>query len=166
LKLFSPTDFKDGEFCIVEDEGVYVDLIRNPEGYTGYSGEPANRIWKAIYDANCFDSKYGKLAPEGESWENCIEKGLFYRIISGFHSSISCHIAYKYFENSKKEWIKNRILFEKMVGKHRDRIENLGILYLILAKALRFSLKKILAHEFIVETEKEREVLKVRNIII
>jgi ERO1-like protein beta len=160
LKLFSPPDFKDGEFCIVEDEGVFVDLIRNPEGFTGYRDE---RIWPAIYDANCFDSKYSRVAPEGENWGNCVEKDQFYRIISGLHTSISCQIANNYFENSKKEWIKNKKLFETRVGDYKDRIENLGILYLILAKAIKFSFKKILAHDFIVETDKERDILKVHR---
>lgn len=32
----------------------YVDLVNNPERYTGYKGPLAWRIWKAIYEENCF----------------------------------------------------------------------------------------------------------------
>ena len=32
----------------------YVDLLLNPERYTGYSGYSTNRIWSAIYTENCF----------------------------------------------------------------------------------------------------------------
>lgn len=32
----------------------YVDLLLNPEGYTGYSGHSTKRIWSAIYIENCF----------------------------------------------------------------------------------------------------------------
>ena len=32
----------------------YVDLILNPERYTGYAGHSPHRIWGAIYHENCF----------------------------------------------------------------------------------------------------------------
>ena len=40
----------------------YIDLVPNPERYTGYSGHSPRRIWNAIYRENCF--RYcGMLAP-------------------------------------------------------------------------------------------------------
>lgn len=33
----------------------YVDLVRNPEGYTGYAGPKAHRIWRSVYEENCFE---------------------------------------------------------------------------------------------------------------
>ena len=45
-------------FCELDNEtsesSQYVDLLKNPERYTGYAGTSANRIWKAIYEENCF----------------------------------------------------------------------------------------------------------------
>lgn len=38
-----------------DSEGVYVDLYDNPERFTGYAGASANKVWKAIYEENCFD---------------------------------------------------------------------------------------------------------------
>lgn len=32
----------------------YVDLLLNPERYTGYKGSSAHRIWNSIYKENCF----------------------------------------------------------------------------------------------------------------
>ena len=32
----------------------YVDLTINPERYTGYGGHSAHRVWKAVYEENCF----------------------------------------------------------------------------------------------------------------
>lgn len=46
-----------GAYCIAEHAaglGSYVDLILNPERYTGYSGRSPLRIWRAIYHENCF----------------------------------------------------------------------------------------------------------------
>ena len=36
------------------DEMSYVDLLLNPERFTGYSGPSALRIWESIYKENCF----------------------------------------------------------------------------------------------------------------
>jgi ERO1-like protein beta len=32
----------------------YVDLLLNPERYTGYKGSSAWRVWNSIYEENCF----------------------------------------------------------------------------------------------------------------
>lgn len=32
----------------------YVNLMKNPERYTGYKGNSATKIWQAIYQENCF----------------------------------------------------------------------------------------------------------------
>jgi len=87
---------------------VYVDLVANPEKFTGYSGEPAARIWRAIHDENCFvdppkprelvleafrridDDPHGDASsPGGE----CFERRVFHRLVSGLQASISTHIA-------------------------------------------------------------------------
>lgn len=45
-------------FCELDNETSnstqYVDLLKNPERYTGYTGASAGRVWKAIYEENCF----------------------------------------------------------------------------------------------------------------
>lgn len=89
-----------------------MDLTLNPERFTGYSGPAAHRIWEAIYDENCFGiaeadfhASIGKqesdlltTSPFGTTpahssplvhraheveKETCLEKRVFYRIISG-----------------------------------------------------------------------------------
>ncbi|CCD16961.1 unnamed protein product [Trypanosoma congolense IL3000] len=83
-----------------EDEGskessdndiTYVDLIRNPEANTGYSGPMAARVWKAIYDEN---SGVGIPLKDGAGGTaNHREKELFRRLLSGLHFSITMHVA-------------------------------------------------------------------------
>lgn len=34
--------------------GVFVNLLKNAEAFTGYMGK---HIWKAIYEENCFSNK-------------------------------------------------------------------------------------------------------------
>lgn len=43
--------------CVVDESSSgmeYVDLLRNPERFTGYVGFSAQRVWNNIYKENCF----------------------------------------------------------------------------------------------------------------
>lgn len=43
--------------CVLDERSSdmqYVDLLLNPERFTGYKGESAQRIWRTIYEENCF----------------------------------------------------------------------------------------------------------------
>ncbi|TPP39747.1 putative endoplasmic reticulum oxidoreductin 1 (ERO1) [Fasciola gigantica] len=60
-------------FCELDDERtgnmIYVDLLKNPERYTGYKGEASNRIWYMIYAENCFNEEgqgYASLGPNSD----------------------------------------------------------------------------------------------------
>ena len=81
-------------------EGDYVDLTQVPEHYTGYAGEKAHRVWRSIYEENCFGlsdsgvmsgkSPVGITLPDtmnehlGDTDdEQCLEKRVYYKIISG-----------------------------------------------------------------------------------
>ncbi|KAJ1718080.1 endoplasmic oxidoreductin-1, partial [Coemansia biformis] len=48
----------DKDFSVVNDErygdGMWLDLIANPERFTGYAGAGANAVWMSIYQDNCF----------------------------------------------------------------------------------------------------------------
>uniref|UniRef100_A0A8C6TC56 Endoplasmic reticulum oxidoreductase beta n=1 Tax=Neogobius melanostomus TaxID=47308 RepID=A0A8C6TC56_9GOBI len=101
-------DDAQDHFCELDDEtspdAEYVDLLLNPERFTGYKGPSAWRIWNSIYEENCFKprSVYRPLNPlvpsRGEGFYNwleglCLEKRVFYRLISGLHSSINIHLS-------------------------------------------------------------------------
>ena len=112
--------YRDSDFCFLDDmtgaftsppyeslfhdrlEGDYVDLSLNPERFTGYVGPSAHRVWKAIYEENCFEqsesslskmSKAGVVLPDtmaevlymdGDTpQEQCLEKKVYYKVISG-----------------------------------------------------------------------------------
>jgi hypothetical protein len=95
--------FSKTDELILVSEGDYIDLTANPEQFTGYSGPSAHRVWSSIYDDNCFG--LSELGPgrqislrqsspfipglsftpsqEGDSFGDCLEKQVYYRIISG-----------------------------------------------------------------------------------
>ncbi|KAJ3117610.1 hypothetical protein HDU96_006208 [Phlyctochytrium bullatum] len=70
-------EYSDKDFCVVEDEssneGVYVDLLKNPERFTGYAGDSATRVWKAVYTENCFEKtdKTGAFPGMDGEYLNC-----------------------------------------------------------------------------------------------
>ena len=39
----------------VNEDTKYVNLLENPERYTGYAGDAAHKIWNSIYKENCFE---------------------------------------------------------------------------------------------------------------
>lgn len=53
------------QILISDEDSVdmhYVNLLKNPERYTGYKGNSALKVWQAIYQENCFkpDPKFDK----------------------------------------------------------------------------------------------------------
>lgn len=102
----------------------YVDLSKNSERFTGYKGEGALRIWRAIYTENCFNEDPNAL--------ECQEKRLFYSLISGMHASISAHVAYDFLLDEEfGVWGRNIDLFMRAVGYFPDRLKNLYLTYLV-----------------------------------
>ncbi|KAJ3219603.1 hypothetical protein HDU67_000091 [Dinochytrium kinnereticum] len=132
-------EFSDKDFCVVEDEtstdGVYVDLLKNPERFTGYAGDSAARVWRAVYTENCFESDENPSTFPGDTTE-CMEKRVFYRLISGLHSSISTHICDKHLNRKTGEWYPDLGCFLSRVGRFPDRIENLYFTYVVLLRAI------------------------------
>lgn len=116
------------------DSGIFVDLIENPERFTGYVGEGANKIWRSIYEENCFTPAKNPLA--SLDWNKCEEKQIFYRIISGLHASITVHLAYEWYNQKTNTWETNFDIFDERVGKHVDRLGNMYFDYMLLYRAI------------------------------
>lgn len=109
-----------------EVKGAYVNLLENPEGYTGYSGESPQRVWRAIQEENCF----------GDVQDQCLEKRVFYRLMSGLQSSISTHVAKDYYFEHSASWGHNIPLYIRAVGSHKDRLDNLYFTFLFTLRAV------------------------------
>lgn len=114
-------------------ELLYVDLRKNPERYTGFTGRETHRLWSAIYDENCIAArdkcKDGVCAPD-----TCKEERVFHKLISGIHTSITMHIAAGYLLGTK--WGRNVGIFENRVRKFPERGENLKMTLGLLLRAV------------------------------
>ncbi|CAG7854695.1 ERO1-like protein 2; AltName: Full=Endoplasmic reticulum oxidoreductin-1-like protein B; Flags: Precursor [Serendipita indica DSM 11827] len=149
--------YRDSDYCYQDDlseGGEFIDLIENPERFTGYSGAPARSIWKAIYEENCFGQlkeaiqaeTYSPLAmnpllklsppeerePEGE----CLEKRVYYKIISGLHASISTHLCYEHLNRETGEWGPNLECFIERVASRPERLQYIYFNTVILLRAI------------------------------
>ncbi|KAF5317346.1 hypothetical protein D9611_003883 [Ephemerocybe angulata] len=137
--------YRDSDFCFLDDntEGDYYDLQLIPERYTGYQGQDARRVWRAIYEENCFgltelnlmsakspslvslpDTMIEPLHEDGvDSDSQCLEKRLYYKIISGLHTSISIHICHEWLNQTTGEWGPNLQCFIDRVASHPERLK-------------------------------------------
>ena len=107
-------------YWLVENEidsrnGIFVNLEKNPEAFTGYQGQ---HIWKAIYEENCFTGND----------IICKEDAVLYKIISGLHSNINAHLSKNYLDiQNNITYFNTTMLTDRVLTKH-DRINNLFFL--------------------------------------
>lgn len=164
-KTISPASYEEFErwkthddaqdnFCVNNDESEdseYVDLLLNPERYTGYKGKSSHRIWHSIYKENCFrvENSYGAYIQSSKLDGLCLEKRAFYRVISGVHSSINIHLCANYLLSEKNTfgspsgvWGPNYDEFRRRFNPESTNnegpqwLKNLYFLYLLELRAL------------------------------
>ncbi|KAI5634651.1 endoplasmic reticulum oxidoreductin 1 (ERO1) domain-containing protein [Phthorimaea operculella] len=147
------------KFCECDDRDVdadYVDLSLNPERYTGYKGPSAHRIWRSIYQENCFRPKSNPydsfpFVMSSDMSNECLEKRVFYRAVSGLHTSINIHLCSKYLLSEKSVgfaappegvWGPNLEEFQRRFDPSQTRgespnwLKNLYFVYLLEMRAL------------------------------
>lgn len=110
-----------------DEQYEYINLLANPERYTGYTGEHPHRIWHSIYDQPVFEKLDSK------------EKVVFHRLVSGMHASISAHLSAKYLLDQQHDvWGPNLAEFHRRLGSPevQYRLENLYFSYLFVLSAV------------------------------
>eukprot|EP01083_Nonionella_stella_P117339 349546_1 len=117
-----------------QEQMIYVDLESNPDGYTGYKGEEAGNIWQAIYEAkhllylNIAESHFDKYDREDR---------VLFRLISGFHTLTTCMVFANWpMPNNPQIYGPNVALYEKVLHRHQDWIENLYFDFVFLLRAV------------------------------
>ncbi|KAJ7217832.1 hypothetical protein GGX14DRAFT_598179, partial [Mycena pura] len=155
--------YRDSDYCFLDDntEGDYYDLSLIPERYTGYSGPDAARVWRSIYEENCFGMSEVNLlsgpnpalvslpdsmtdAFRSDSGDQCLEKRVYYKVISGLHASISTHICNEYLNQTTGEWASllepptgpNLQCFINRVASHPERLQYIYFNTVLLLRAI------------------------------
>lgn len=146
-------------------KGDYVSLVDNLERFTGYAGDSAHQVWDAIYRENCFSRDLPTPSNQtGNSLfynsglqaardlrsviqansastdlpldDECLEKRVFYRVISGMHASISAHICWDYLNQTTGKWGPNLQCYEERLGNHPERVSNLYFNYAMVMRSV------------------------------
>lgn len=157
-----PTRFCVPDDAFVSNTSIFVNLLRNPERYTGFSGDPAHHIWDAIYKENCFRVDSGGSGTTSSSssssesassssaatsfWQElrvrCLEERVFHRIVSGMHASISCHLTHQWLHADTGEWYANLHEFDRRFSLNTTKgngavwLKNLYFTYLTVLRAV------------------------------
>lgn len=71
-----------------------------------------------------------------EAEDECIEKRVFYRVVSGMHTSISTHLCYDWMNQTTGEWQPNLSCYMDRLHTHPERISNLYFNYALLTRAV------------------------------
>uniref|UniRef100_A0A8C2WV45 ERO1-like protein alpha n=1 Tax=Cyclopterus lumpus TaxID=8103 RepID=A0A8C2WV45_CYCLU len=195
--LLDWSEHGDGEkrFCVVDDDespdSQYVDLLLNPERFTGYRGPESWRIWTSIYEENCFKppgvkrpvaptSFRGGSGSEGKvfySWleGQCVEKRAFYRLISGLHASISIHLSARYLLEDRwfqRQWGHNVSEFRRRFdsaltgGEGPERLRSLYFLFLVELRALAKALPVVQRPSFRLFTGRPEEDRRLKELLL
>ncbi|KAL2147240.1 hypothetical protein VTI28DRAFT_195 [Corynascus sepedonium] len=71
-----------------------------------------------------------------EHEDECLEKRVFYRVISGMHASISTHLCWDFLNQTTGQWQPNVGCYVNRLHKYPDRISNLYFNYALLTRAI------------------------------
>ena len=124
------------ESDVESKQGTFVNLLKNPEGYTGYRG---SHIWDAIFRENCFSDKIPQL---------CTEDKTFFRIFSGWLSNTNMQIGINYHNRDTNETYLNVSMLTSKLLMHREKVDNLFFLYSLVVKAVHKAKHIILEYDY------------------
>lgn len=71
-----------------------------------------------------------------EAEDECIEKRVFYRVVSGMHTSISTHLCYEWMNQTTGQWQPNLGCYMSRLHTYPERISNLYFNYALLTRAI------------------------------
>jgi len=117
--------------------------VESGQPKSGFSGLQA----QAVQDLKSVISEHGRQqhmasGEEGtledglELQDECLEKRVFYRIISGMHASISTHLCWDYLNQTTGEWGPNLECYKKRLHGYSERISNLYFNYALVLRAV------------------------------
>lgn len=77
------------------------------------------------------------VAKTGLEFEDeCLEKRVFYKVVSGMHASISTHLCWDFLNQTTGQWQPNLSCYVNRLHKFPDRISNLYFNYALLTRAV------------------------------
>lgn len=162
-------------------KGDYVSLVDNPERYTGYSGMGSRQVWDAIYRENCFLKPVPELGTSpnvqglglqaAQDFHNvlqevkrgdvltldneCLEKRVFHRLISGMHASISTHLCWEHLNQTTGQWHPSVQCFKNRLYSHPEWISNMYFNYALVSRAVAKLQKHLQGYKYCISDPKQ-----------
>lgn len=68
--------------------------------------------------------------------DECLEKRVFHRLVSGMHASISTHLCWDYFNQTTGQWLPNVQCYKERLHNHPERLSNLYFDFAVLVRAV------------------------------
>ncbi|KAK9322448.1 endoplasmic reticulum Oxidoreductin 1-domain-containing protein [Lipomyces orientalis] len=127
-------------------EAIYTENCFPDNSQWSYVSQPSHQFTSAVgrpLGQALMEGNKQRIREGGErgrhalnSENTCIEKKVFYKLISGMHASISTHLCNEFLDTETGEWGPNLDLFMEKVGNFPDRIANVYFNYGLVAKAV------------------------------
>ncbi|CAI2368686.1 unnamed protein product [Moneuplotes crassus] len=140
----------------LEKEGLYIDLQKNPERYTGFND---TKIWNEIESQSLNKLNFTTSGPH---------RDLLPRVISGIHTSSDMHISQFFLEDisvresfTTVDFTANYEQFHERVGKYPDKIKDLFYTSLLFIDALSH-IRENLPH-YIYYSDDESKNMRIQN---
>ena len=127
-------------------DGSYINLLKNPEGYTSYRGA---HIWSAIFKENCFSENDSNI---------CVEDKIFTKIFMGWQSNTNFQIGCNFHNRENNNtyinisYVTNKFLY------HKDKIDYLLFLYSLMLRAVNKAIPLLLEYDFSSGNKSEDEM--------
>lgn len=104
----------------------------------------------------------GTAAPlvDAEAEDECLEKRVFYRVVSGMHASISTHLCWDYLNQTTGQWGPNLSCYDDRLHNHPERISNLYFNYALLLRAVGKVRQHIRDYQFCTEEPEQNQRTK------
>ncbi|KAJ9263702.1 oxidoreductin [Paecilomyces variotii] len=98
----------------------------------------------------------------------CLEKRVFHRVISGMHASISTHLCWDYLNQTTGQWAPNVQCYKERLHNHPERISNLYFNYALVSRAVAKLRKHLEGYTFctsdpVQDRETKQKVLDLTN---
>jgi ERO1-like protein beta len=114
-----------------------------PFGFNSQQAQAAKDLLSVMKEHNIQEGVKQAIAHGSQSHidglefdQECVEKRVFYRVVSGMHASISTHLCYDFLNQTTGNWGPNIECYKSRLHAHPERISNLYFNYALLLRAV------------------------------
>ncbi|KAF1986242.1 endoplasmic oxidoreductin [Aulographum hederae CBS 113979] len=128
-----------------DNEELSTGMSSSPFGFSNLQQAQAAQDLRNVIKEHGVQQGLEKAIAKGDSsWpfdenlefeDSCVEKRVFYRVISGMHASISTHLCNEFLNQTTGEWGPNVDCYAQRLHHHPERISNLYFNYALLLRA-------------------------------